>query len=112
RGGVAYDALTPTTRSFGSRSFRVAPGDAVLVDHTLAGESGSARIAVSLCTYSWFRPDCEMLLMQPLPVPSQGRVEVAIPARGRCRVDLWVRDYTGGLTLGWDRRSPPVRPAP
>ncbi|MFO7695886.1 MAG: hypothetical protein R6X16_01835 [Anaerolineae bacterium] len=112
RGTLASEAVTPTTRSFSARDFRVRAGDTVVVTYALAGEGGSARFGVSLCTYDWFRPDCEMLLMEPLPLPAQGQAQVAIPARGRCGVDLWVRDYTGGLTLSWERQQPAVGRTP
>lgn len=110
RGTLASEALTPTTRSFSARDFRVSAGDTVRVDYALAGEGVSARLGVSLCTYNWLRPDCEMLLLEPVALPAQGSVEIAIPARGRCGVDLWVRDYTGGLTLSWERRAAAVSP--
>lgn len=87
-------------------------GDTVAVTYALPGEGGSARLGVSLCTRHRLRVTCEMLLMQPLPLPAQGQVEVAIPARGRCGVDLWVRDYTGGLTLSWERQRVAVDPTP
>jgi len=112
QGTVAYDALTPSSRSFGSRDFRVREGDTVLVSYDLTGAKGSARLGVALCTRHWLRVNCEMLLFEPIALPAKGQAEVAIPVRGRCSADLWVRDYTGGLTLRWERRAALPTPIP
>lgn len=105
QGTVAYDALTPTSRSFGSRTFYVREGDTVALGYTLKGQGGSAHVSVSVCDYNLLRPSCEIIHLERLVVPSGGSVVVPVPAGGRCRATLSVRDYTGGLTLRWDRQG-------
>jgi hypothetical protein len=104
QGRVAYQALTATSREFGSRAFRVREGDTVSVTYSLQGSGASARLSISLCGYNPLKPDCSLLYLERLYPDAEGAVTVVIPRRGRCDVDLWVRDYTGTVALSWERR--------
>jgi hypothetical protein len=106
-GRVAYRALTLTSKEVSSRPFRVGEGDIVTVTYALSGETGSGHIAGSLCGYNWFRPDCEVLHLQRVGPTDEGTFAVRIPRRGRCHVELWVRDYRGALALTWQTSRAP-----